>query len=202
MRKRKINIEFGRYKEADLLAKAKLIIGCLKNNSYFPVTIPPLNEVEAAYKAFSDALSGGTRNGKVRTEIKRKARLALIEILRRLGIYLQMECKGDVAKMLSTGFTVSKLPQPVGPPAKPSNFRVNQKLQGRMQLKCNRVKYSKGYHWEYRKVNEEIWKMEASTAASKLLEGLEKAQEYVFRVSFTVAAGNSPCSDEIRAVVI
>jgi hypothetical protein len=201
MRKRKINIEFGRYKQADLAMKAKHIITCLKDNPHFPPPVLCLDEVIEASNEYSVAACY-TRDGKLRTQVKKAAREKLINALRRLGVYITVECRSNVEKMFSSGFDVSKIPEPIGETPKPSNFKVIHRGKGMIRLKCNRIKYSKGYSWEWRKIDEERWNLNTTTAASILLEHLQSGKEYIFRVRVTRTSGNSPYSDEITAIVV
>jgi hypothetical protein len=200
MRKRKINLEFGRYKDTGLLEKARTIIDSLKDNPRFPPPIEYLDGVITATETYNHALAA-SGNGQKSTTIKKKTRKDLESKLQQLGRYLQTKCRDDVAAMISTGFTVSKIRESQPLPPKPSGFTVKVVAPGRVKLKCSRIARAT-YNWEWREINEKNWQQKATTKASYTINDLESGKQYIFRVRATASKGTGPYSDELRSWVL
>lgn len=205
MRKQKIIIDFSKYADTELDQKADQIVENLSNppgSTNFPTPQPTIVIVQGKIDAYKDALAN-LGKGTITTAAKDVARKELEDTLAELGLYIQQASGGDVVKMLSSGFDISKASaDPVGDLPKPGNFKAKAKGKGEIDLSCDPIKGAKIYQWEYKQVAATEWILKTTTKAKLSLTGLESGKEYVFRV---VALGTSKAreySDEVKSFVL
>ncbi len=108
----KIQVSFTRYSDADFQQKALYIISSMTNNPNFPTPVPPLTDVQAAYDAYASALAAAAELGRKAVADKNAARDTLELTLTQLGMYVMYAANGDDTILVSSGFTLNKIPQP------------------------------------------------------------------------------------------
>lgn len=108
----RISISFSKFADASFLQKALFIITCMTNNIYFTSPVPTLVVVQAAYDKYAAALNAAAALGRQQVLDKNIARKELEDILAQLGRYVMFIANGDEAKLGSSGFTITKYPQP------------------------------------------------------------------------------------------
>lgn len=113
MTKIKIITSFGKYNDADLEQKAELIVHSMTSNANFPNPIPPIADVLAATTAFDAAIIRAKEGGKTEQFARDLKRQELIALLDKLALYVQIEADGIDSVLASSGFTLSKVPQPM-----------------------------------------------------------------------------------------
>lgn len=202
MRKPRIINSFVKFSDADLEQKAELIISSLKDNTHYPTPSPPLTELQAATDAFDLAITKAKEGGKVEKLERDNKRKELVDLLRKLALYVQMEGDGDDVALATSGFSLSKAPQPVGILPKPQRFTVVPKTPGIVTLTLKTIYGAKTYQYEYRPKGEEKWLVQAETKPTLLLTNLESGIEYEFRVT---GIGSNPqriYSDVISSFVL
>lgn len=202
MRKPRIINSFVKFSDADLEQKAELIISSLKDNTHYPTPSPPLTELQAATDAFDLAITKAKEGGKVEKLERDNKRKELVDLLRKLALYVQMEGDGDDVALASSGFSLSKAPQPIGILPKPQRFTVIPKTPGIVTLTLKTIYGAKTYQYEFRPKGEEKWLVQAETKPTLLLTNLESGIEYEFRVT---GIGSNPqriYSDVISSFVL
>ena len=200
----RIKIGFSTFTDAALLVEAAQIITSMTGNSYFPNPVPPLSEVQEAYDAYNAAMAATP--GKDATMTKNKTRAGLEQVLRELGLYIQLNSKGDEAILSSTGYKLASKPAPIGVLPKPSNFAaVPGDVRGSIKLSLKTVDGANSYVYEYTAApitGTSIWKSVTQPRASTVISNLVSGQQYSFRA---VAVGSDPTriySDEISSFVL
>ena len=98
---------FSRAADAPLKVIAESIHQGLTGNSAFPNPTVPLPALEAAINAFADALVAQEQGGTMATADKKNKRETLVRLLRRLASYVEDNCDGNLAALLSSGFTAA-----------------------------------------------------------------------------------------------
>ena len=83
---------------------ASSVLNGLTGNTAFPNPIVPLTTLEPAITAFSDALVAQEQGGTLATADKNNKRDALVTLLRKLAGYVEDNCDGNLATLLSSGF--------------------------------------------------------------------------------------------------
>jgi hypothetical protein len=113
MKTPKVHLFFSRFADANFLQKALYIISCMTGNVHFPTPEPPIADVQAASDAYAAALNAAADLSRQAVANKDAARKALEAILATLGRYVMFVANGDENILISSGFTVTKTPQPV-----------------------------------------------------------------------------------------
>ena len=107
--------------QADLLAKATHIVGCLKDNPHFPLPwpapVPTLEQVEFLVIEYGRAYQSALNGDRIKIAERKAISDNLIEQLKKLAHYLEVMADGNEAVLLSTGYDLSH--EPVHRKAKP-----------------------------------------------------------------------------------
>lgn len=201
----KIRINVSVLNDAELLVEASQIIASMTGNIYFPNPVPPLSEVKDAYEAY-DAAMAAMGTGKDATATKNKARGVLEQVLKELGLYVQLNGKGDEAILKSTGFKLASKPAPVGILPKPINFvAIPAEAPGAVKLSMKAIDGASSYLYEYTMAPStpaSNWEPVITPRASTVVDALTSGQKYIFRA---VGIGANPTriySDEISSYVL
>jgi hypothetical protein len=99
-----VSLAFVRYPDPKLNTFASRVYDGMTGNVAFPAPAVDLGVLETARVAFSDAHVAAMRGGKAATTAKGMARVALIALLRRQAGYVENNCNGSIAILLSSGF--------------------------------------------------------------------------------------------------
>jgi len=202
MNKKKISIALYRLNDASLQVKAEHIIESLTNNVHFTTPTPTLAEVRTALQQFTVALAKAKERAKLDVVIKNERREQLLNLLKTLALYVQLEGENNETALASSGFTLHKTPQPVGILAKPKNFTVSAIHPGAIKASISTVYGAKAYLYEYRIKGETTWQGINDTRTTMLFSNLTKGAEYEFRV---VGIGVHPervFSDVLASIVL
>jgi hypothetical protein len=124
MKTQKALVSFSKVKDTELGSIAQHIVNKMSNIPIFSILIPPLATIQDAINVYTAAQVKCGDCTKEETAAKNAARLTLEANLSDLGNYVNLVAKGDVVKLDSTGFKLSKLPQPVGILEAPSFLNV------------------------------------------------------------------------------
>jgi hypothetical protein len=192
MRRAKVEINFGSYKDAPLFSFSSNIVTKMRGNTNFPPPYPSptpsLTDVSTAIKNYQEALvaARGNSGGKAQTAAKNAARKVLKALLKALGLYVDSIANGNEAIILSSGFKVRK-PTPTGPLPSPTNLKILDRQVGKIKLRVKAIKGVKMYQWEYilAPIASTVtgqWTEVKATKASVTIEGLQSSQQYAFRV--------------------
>jgi hypothetical protein len=202
MKIQKILYSFARLASVKLVAFCQSVITKLTANPNVPTPQPAITVLQAAMDELIAANSSAMSGGKESKTIRKEKRLALIDLLKQEAAYVSVVCNGDVAKILSTGFDVSKIPQPYGPLPKPEKFRVQPIEKGWLKCSLKKVKGAKNYVFEYKQVGAELWETEITTKTRIILTGLESGKQYICRVLPCGVSEEKTYSDEITSFVL
>jgi len=112
MRVQRISLNFSAYSDANFQVKAKHIETNLTGNAFFPTLTPPLTDLKAAIEDYSSALQAAGNGDRNDVALKVAARRSLELLLVTLGNCIMMVAKGDVAMLQSSGYTLTKIPEP------------------------------------------------------------------------------------------
>ncbi len=105
-----------RDKDANLIARVRVIMAAMTGNDNYPDPAPTLAVVETALNEFATAVIEADDGGKALTCRKNDKRKALVLLIRALACYVTAACNGDYAVLLTSGF----------PTHKPTHSRVGQ----------------------------------------------------------------------------
>ncbi len=141
---------FSNTPDDELLVQAGTVLQAMDGNANFPTPVPELEEVATARDDFAAKLAiARKRSGPEETSAKNDARLALMDLLKRLAFDVTSTAKGNLTVLLSSGFRTSACPQRGRVPEQPVNGRL---VRGRQsgQLVFSMQKVPSKLYYEYR----------------------------------------------------
>lgn len=187
----------------DKVAKALLVETKMTGNAAFATPDPTLLELKAGREALETAITEAAGGDHAKVFARQLAEAALDDLLVRMALYVSNTAAGDELVILSSGFELRKLPEPIGPLGAPQELEARTgALPGSIQL---RWRPEKGAYYYQVFVNaadpavEADWTLLALSArASYDAQALGPARHYWFRVCALGAAGASPFSDPAK----
>ena len=188
MKTQKINISFSGYTDADFENKAAHIHASMAGNPAFPTPIPTLADVQAALTRYSNDLVAAATLDRVAVAEKNKSRLQLELLLAQLGMYVMFIANGDAAILTSSGYTLSKMPEPRYI-TNPGNVDLGNGItSGELVASVKAVSGAKSYLYqiaaEEPKDNTQ-WESNSSTRSKFTFTDLVPGKRYWVRVAAT-----------------
>ena len=202
MKKVDILTSFSRYSNHSLVLKAKLIVTSMTGNSYFATPDPTLADIKAAAEALETAIVEAKEGTKAKILAREDRYALLVKLLTTLALYVKFTAKGNEQALASTGFSLSKKPEPIGVLTKPQNFRIEPNDIGAIKLSVKTIYGANGYQYEYRKKGEVEWNFLMDTKSKVLLTGLESGVQYEFRVTGMGTVAQRVYSDIVSSFIL
>jgi hypothetical protein len=198
-------INFSRYTDGALESKTHSIISSMTANAFFPTPVPAIADVQLAATAFATALVKAGTGNRVEVADKNAKRETLVGLLRTLSSYVNLVANGDRMQLLSSGFEISKDPQPVTL-TKPENLRVQNGLSsGELFVSVKSVRGASAYSHEYTTdatLAPDSWVSTNSTSSRLLLSNLQPGTVYFCRVGAIGSNNQLLYSDAVSRMVI
>ena len=195
-----------RASDAELIGTATAILAAMTENPDFPNPAPALATVQAAMSAFQSAVAAAAGGGIVLTAAKNAARTTLAALLREIASYLQVACKGDMTKLLRSGFPTQKSArQPVGTLPAPAGLTLGiGTLSGTLDASANPVPGAVLYTWQVALVSAPDTPIQTTqtTAASTTFANLIPGTQYSITMNAIGTAGPSDWTDAVRHFAI
>ena len=189
-----------------LIKDTTTIITSMTDNPAYPTPAPTLAVMQAALSTFSNALAAAADGGKTLTAAKIAARAALDVLLRELASYVHVACKGNMQKLLSSGFPTQKATrQPLGILPAPSGLAVtNGGRSGEINAWASPVNGAGIYNWNLALASAPDTTIQTAqtTAASVVFDGLTPGLAYNVIVNAVGSAGPSDWTDPVSQFVI
>jgi len=193
-----------RFKDDDLSAAIALILNAMTGNAAYPSPVPTLATLAASGSAFTAAVQandGGT--GAVAR--RDQARAGVVEVVRQLAPYVQHASEGDRVTLLTSGFPLQRLRGGGGaqPIAAPTGVKIRRgQASGQVVVRCTRVPTARVYEWRYAPAaTPTAWTLtDTAAAASRVIEGLVPATQYVVQVRAHGRVGASDWSESVTEV--
>ncbi len=190
--------------DADLLVASLRIITAMTGNPAYPLPDPKLADLTAARNAYI-AVVNAARDSRLAVAVRRQQRGTFGTLLRNLAHYVQVASNGDLPTLLGSGFTAHRIRQPVGMLPAPANLRLSRgRASGQLIARCNRAPQAGAYAWRYASAAApSTWiNVEATFAASVLLEGLVPGTHYSVQARALAKDGPSDWSDAASLMVV
>ena len=200
MKKQRIKTNFGKRPDGKLIVLTHTIIDSMTGNTNFLTPQPTLANLATALDEFETAVSAASTGGAMQKTIRDQKKEVLAELMEKEAIYVTLVSDGDVAKLQSSGFELTKIPGPIGP-VEAKNFGMKAAGKGELKFFVDTADGIKSYQFEYKKVDAQEWIVKSSTKSKMLVQGLQRGAEYVGRVLPIGASENREYSDEITAFV-
>lgn len=111
------------------IERTRLIVTNMTGNANFATPNPALATITTAVDALEVAYNESRGRDKVKVALMRIRQKELLKLMRSLAGYVQSTSEGDEAIILSSGFSVRKPRQPLGPVTAPRDLEVEQGTQ-------------------------------------------------------------------------
>jgi hypothetical protein len=201
-----VSLAFARAKDGNLLILCDSVLTKMTGNAEFPNPTPSLASVQTSATAFQNALAEAKDGGPAKTAAKNAAREVLVDKLRSLALYVQQECAGDLAVLLSSGFEATKAPTPAGVLPAPQQVTLTQgTLSGSLDLRGRPVPNAGAYEGQKTTTidNPNSWEpVDQTTAARMTVEGLTPGKTYWGRLRAIGSAGPGAWSEPVSAIAL
>ncbi len=202
---KRVLTNFTSLSDGNLESKTHSIINAMTANAHFPTPVPALSVVETASDNFSSALVKALTGTRADVADKNAKRETLLAVLRQLCSYVNLTANGNATMLLTSGFDVSKDPQP-SVLTKPEIVRLeNGVASGTLQLSVKAVKGAYSYLHEYTTdatMAPNSWVSSSSTSAKTLLTNLQPGTVYYCRVAAVGTNNQLLYSDAASRMVI
>lgn len=176
----------------ELSTKATHIIDCMTGNPNFPDATPYVTKVQTAKTAFDAARLAAQNGGVQNTALKDQTRKALEAALKDLALYVRLNCKNDLAIMLSSGYMGQKDAEPLPEPGVPENFKVEQGINsGSVIVSVNSYRRGSKYVFEFAletETGEPSWKS-VYGPKKQTIRDLIPGKKYMFRAAIDSKSG-------------
>ena len=191
--------------DPQLITDASTIVQALTNNAIYPTPTPTLAAIDTALAAFTKALADASEGGVPLTLAKNEARAVLADLLRELSSYVQLTCKGDLAKLMTSGFPAQKGARtPVGILPPPTVTVKLGERSGDLAAKLPPLAGAAIYNWRVTTASSPAVPVltAQTTAASNTFSGLTPGVVYQVTANAVSSAGTSDWSDPATQMVV
>ena len=194
MKMQKALINFAKEKDHELANTAQNIVNKMTINPYFTNPTPPLATIQQAISDYASALVIAKDGSKADTANKNACRATLEGALYALGAYVNMIAQSDVVKLESSGFPISKQPEPVGILDAPTLTVRYGNNAGEIGIEIGIVPRSSGYIVLYSPlpapVDNDEWYSKVFSSSKGTLTHLTSESRYVFKAAAISAIAN------------
>jgi hypothetical protein len=203
MRKADIKLMLSRLRPILVFQLLRRVITKMTDNPLFAtpaVTMAAMAAMaEDLFNAIQNAVNGSLEDRLLRDDLVEQAKSMLTE----QADYVRSVCGGNAAKLASSGFELSKVPEPIGIPAQVMNLRVLPTgLTGELEARWDSVHGAHGYQMWTTDSDPEVvanWKSAGyTTRVSHVFTGLESLKVQWYCVSAIGAAGEGAQSEPAK----
>jgi hypothetical protein len=178
---------FDKMNDAFLLIRANFIKDSLAGNSHYPTPLPTLTDLSSTIASFQAAVLNAQSGNRQEVSVKNEIRTTLIMQLHLLGNYVLFTAGGNEVIATSSGFRISKQPEPRPAIINPQGLAlVNGLNKGELELSCGGVAGARSYLHEITPAPltpSSKWETITSTLTKNLFANLESGKEYVCRIA-------------------
>jgi hypothetical protein len=187
VRIQKALINISKTRDSELANKAQNIVNKMSINPYFTNPLPPLLTIQEYIAAYSTALVKAKDGSKEDTANKNACRLTLENALYALGYYVNLVADNDVVKLDSSGFPISKLPEPIGILEAPTITVHYGNNPGEMYIEISHVPKASGYIVLYSPIpapaDNGEWYQKIVSGTKVTITNLKSESKYDFKVA-------------------
>jgi hypothetical protein len=188
-----------------LVDKSRTNVTKMTGNPAYATPTPPLADVATAADRLDSAIQAYDFSHSRQDKEERDTAFTELKDLRtRLGAYVQVESKGELALITSAGFETVKAREPHGRLPAPQNLTAAAlPYPGQVEVRFAGVPGRDFYSVFICSSDPSVaanWSLYTSTGKNRVIvDGLESNTQYYFRVVAVGAAGHSPVSDVATA---
>jgi hypothetical protein len=168
--------------DKELFSRSNNVVNSLLDNPYFPNPTPSIPVAQAACQTYSDSLAVSYTGSMQQKAQKDADKQILLSMVRELSDYVNAEAKGDLVKLATCGFQLSKDCEPVKLGTALPRV-VLGRFSGEVIFMTPRVTGAVTYRHQYTTDSSgEVWQEVSSTRAKCILKNLVPGQVYRFRI--------------------
>jgi len=195
--------------DGDLLGRLNAVHNGMLNNPAYPNPPVDMAGFKAAIDAYTAAAAAALDGGKSAITERDKRRADAVIMLRLLGHYVEVACKGNPNTFVSSGFVPASARQrtPSQPVSTPSIVKIDQGSTGQLLVTIQSVK-ARSYELRYGPVPASgatlNWTtiVVPSTKPATTVNNLTPGTTYTFQVRAYGKLGFSDWSDAVERMVI
>jgi hypothetical protein len=195
---------FKKNRDSELAKAAYRILSNLKGNASFTDNVF-IQLLEKCLLEFQVAMNNAADGSRTMIAIRKEKRKALIEVLVQTGYYVMQVSNGDRAKLLSSGFDVSKESIERRSLATIQSMVVKNGNPGEANILVNSVKGARAYVHQYSadlSSDANAWVSETTAHRRHTFTGLKPLATYWFRVIAAGLNGQLAISDAVSRVIL
>ena len=190
-------LSFGKYADSAVITACRFIIAAMTGNANFPDPKPALPGLVTLLEDYSKALNACGTHDRNKIAIKNALRVQLDEGFNQLGAYVNMICTGNTEMLVSSGFKLSKIPEPVRLEV-PTGLVVTRGINpGTLKAKVKAVPGASGYLFdvcEDATIANPVWVSHGCVRSKCVITNLVAGKIYYIRVIALGAKDQSTCS--------
>ncbi len=205
----KVKLGLNNLTVSEFILKVQFIISSMTGNGNFPTPEPPLADVQTNLDALIVLTEQAANRDKVKVALRKEQHKVVEGMCVQLAAYVQSASKGDLDKILSSGFEVIERGGPVGLLPAPQDLRVKseQGFSGQLRLEWKRVHGASSYIVQQTTANpadpDSPWTDVGHPQKSKYTaEGLTPGTVYSFRVIAVGADGLGAASTAVSQMAV
>lgn len=203
----KIVIGFNGLSVPAQIERTRLIVNSMTGNANFTTPNPALATITTAVNALEVVYNESRGRDKVKVALMRIQQKELLNIIGSLAGYVQSISEGNEAIILSSGFSVRKPRQPLGPVTAPKDLEVEQGTQtnsllARWKPVTGGVAYVVEISSDPMPEEKTFSPIGVTTKGRFQVESLNSGEKYWIRVAAIGKEGVGPFSDPYRQRVI
>lgn len=183
---KRIKFEFRRYTDSAALVFGKGVLVALTGNDFFPTVSPSLETLQTAINDYDAALSLAKEGGKAHVGAKNARKQELLDVLTNLAFDLMKTADGNEEMLLTTGYPLSKAPQPLPPLNTPEIKKIEGgESVGQLVITVKSQPSVRTYMYEFTPdplTEDSEWKNQNTTSIKAILSGLISGKKYWCRV--------------------
>jgi len=141
----KVSLGFARLPDAELDNFAQSIIDAMTGNAAFPSPSVTMANLLAAKNDLVAKIAAAQAGGPTDTAAKNNSRDALLNLLRQLAGYVQINCNNDPAILLSSGFQAMSTNRAQAPLDQPQGLVIKNGTSGQLVARVTPVKNTSMY---------------------------------------------------------
>ena len=194
MKTQKAIISFSKTKDHELADIGQAIANKMTNNPNYPTPTLSISDLQAAITAYSSALIQAQDGSKADVVAKNVSRTTLENDLSALGNYVNLIADGDALKLQSSGFPLTKLPEPIGILDAPILTVHYGENAGEMGVEISPIAKASGYIVLYAVVpapaDNNDWSSKSMSSSKSTLTHLKSGNKYVFKAAALSSEAN------------
>ena len=140
----RVSHRYTRLRDSSVNVFASSVVVALTQNPAYLNPRVPLAQLSALQTDFAQKMSASAMNGRAAKAAKKEARTALLDALRRQGLYVQ-SIATSLSMLLSSGYTSVSMNRAPAPLGRPVIFKILTEFSGQLTLRVSPVANARNY---------------------------------------------------------